>query len=187
MLVLATAALLAGCGDGTVSEPRTRIDPAKTLAILPTPQGFPQSTAVSPLDAAGLQAVLAGVAKEEAAQVYRDIGFYDAAVRTWSAPDGARMIAIVSRWPDHETAGRVGGGAVNQVIDDAGAAAWTPRELSGARGARLSATESAPIKVLSFAVGDANLFVRGDGEVSDAAVVRTMELLSKPVRAATPR
>ena len=177
--LLVVAALLAGCGADSLSRPATNIDPAEVVKILPTPPGLDQSTAVTTVDAAELQATLAGVAKAESARVYEEIGFGGGAMRTWSGPDGARVLVVVSRWRDHQTATNVGGGAVQRIVETSGAAAWTPEEIAGARGAR-----SPEVKVLSFAVADVSLLVRADGPVSDPVLVRTMDLLTRPVRAA---
>lgn len=177
--LLVVAALLVGCGATTLSIAPTSIDPAGVVKILPTPPGLDQSTAVTTVDAAELQATLAGVAKAESARVYEEIGFDGGAMRTWSGPGGARVFVVVSRWRDHQTAINVGGGAVQRIAETSGAAAWTPEELAGARGAR-----SPEVKVLSFAVADLSLLVRADGPVPDAVLVRTMDLLTRPLRAA---
>ncbi len=177
--LMVAAALLAGCGADSLSDPETSIDPAEVVKILPTPPGLDQSTEVRTVDAAELQETLAGVAKAESARVYEEIGFGGAAMRTWSGRDGARVLVVVSRWRDHQTATNVGGGAVQRAAETSGAAAWTPRELAGARGAR-----SHDVKVLSFAVADLSLLVRSDGPVPDAVLIRTMDLLTRPVRAA---
>ena len=100
-LLLVLTALLAGCGGGSLSVPPTNIDPAELVRILPTPPGLDQSNDVATVDAAGLQATLAGVAKAESAKVYEDIGFAGGAMRTWSGPGDARVLAVVSRWPNH--------------------------------------------------------------------------------------
>lgn len=184
-LLVVLMALLAGCGAGSLSVPPTDIDPAAVVRILPTPPGLDQSTDVTTVDAADLQATLAGVAKAESAKVYEDIGFGGGAKRTWSGPNDARVLVVVSRWPDHETATRVGGGAVQQLAETTGAAAWTPEQLAGARGARSAEQGPAAIRVLSLAVADVSLLVRGDGPVTDAAIIRTMDLLTRPVRAAS--
>lgn len=179
LALLVIAVVVAGCGGDSLSQPQTRIDPAGVVKILPTPRGLDQSSDVTTVDAAELQATLAGVAKAEAAKVYEEIGFAEGAMRTWSGAGGARVLAVVSRWRDHQTATNVGGGAVLRIAETSGAAAWTPEALAGARGAR-----SADVRVLSFAVADLSLLVRGDGPVTDAAVIRTMDLLIRPVRAA---
>ena len=184
--LLALTVLLAGCGAGSTPEPTTKIDPVQILRILPTPQGLDQSSDIAVIDAARLQTLLAGVTSAEAAKVYEEIGFREAAVRTWSGAGGAHVVAIVSRWPDHQKATNVGGGAVQRLLDTSGAAAWTPRQLAGDRGARLTNDGSAAIRMLSLAVDDVGLLVRSDGPVTDDAIIRTMDLLTRPVRAATP-
>jgi hypothetical protein len=124
------------------------------------------------------------VAKAESAKVYEEIGFAGGAMRTWSGPDGARVLAVVSRWPDHETATRIGGGAVNQIAEQPGVAAWTPQELAGARGARSTAQGPGAVRVLSLAVDDLSLLVRSDGPIGDDVIIRTMDLLTRRARAA---
>ncbi len=181
--LLVVTALLAGCGSDSLSDPGSGIDPAGVVRILPTPRGLDQSSDATAVDAVGLQSTLAGVANAEAATVYEGIGFRDGAVRTWSGPDGARVLVAVSRWPDHQTATNVGGGAVQRILDTSAANAWTPRELAGARGARLAAQGSAAVKMLSLAVAEMSLLVRADGPVSDEVIIRTMDLMTRPVRA----
>ena len=184
-LLVGLTALLAGCGGGALSVPPTSIDPVELVKILPTPPGLDQSSDVTTVDAAELQATLAGVAKAESAKVYQDIGFAGGAMRTWSGPDGARVLAVVSRWPDHETAARIGGGAVNQIAEHSRAAAWTPQKLAGARGARSTTPGPGAVRVLSLAVDDLSLLVRTDGPIGDDVIIRTMDLLTRRTRAAT--
>jgi hypothetical protein len=184
VLILAAAlATLTGCGATTVETPPSTIDLTELVGILPTPSGLDQSREVRPVDAAGLQEMLAGVARAESAAVFREIGFRAGAVRTWRG-DGATMWVAVSRWPDRQTATNVGGGAVQQFADTTGATAWTPRALAGARGARF--VKDSETRMLSIAIGDVSLVVRADGPIGDDTVVRTMDLLARPVRAAAP-
>ncbi len=177
--LLVLALLVSGCGAVTAEETSTRVDLAALVRILPTPPGLDQSSQVATVDAAALQKTFAGVAKPEAAKVYEEIGFAGGAMRTWSGPNGARVWAVVSRWPDHQTATNVGGGAVQRAAETAGLSAWTPTAISGARGAR-----SDIVRVLSVAVADLSLVVRTDGPVPDTVIVRTMDLLTRPARAA---
>jgi hypothetical protein len=183
-LLVVLMALLAGCGGGSLSVPPTSIDPVELVKILPTPQGLDQSSDVTTVDAAELQATLAGVAKSESAKVYEDIGFAGGAMRTWSGPADARVLAVVSRWPDHETATRIGGGAVNQIAEQPGVGAWTPRELASTRGAHSTTPGSGAVRVLSLAVDDLSLLVRSDGPIGDDVIIRTMDLLTRRARAA---
>lgn len=180
-VVLAT---LTGCGATTIEAPPSTIDLTELVRILPTPQGLDESRNVRSVDAAGLQEALAGVARAESAKVFQDLGFRAGAIRTWSNGDGTTMLVAVSRWPDRQTATNIGGGAVQRLADTTGAAAWTPRSQAGARGARLA--KDSETRMLSLGVGDVSLFVRADGPIGDDAVVRTMDLLARPVRAAAP-
>ena len=180
--------LLSGCGSGTKSAPTTKLDPAAVLRRLPTPaQGLDQSTVVTTIDASQLQTLLAGRSKPSAAKVYEELRFYDAAVRNWTGPGGARAFAVVSRWPDHLKATNVGGGAVNELTDGTGVAAWTPSDLAGARGARLVQGGTGDIRMLAFAVDDVSMLIRADGPVTDAAIIREMDLLVQSVRAVAPQ
>lgn len=183
LLLVSLLAALSGCGATTIEAPPSTIDLTELVRILPTPQGLEQSRDVTPVDAAGLQEALAGVARAESAAVFREIGFKAGAVRTWRGAGEAMMVAV-SRWPNHQTATNVGGGAVQQFADTTGAAAWTPQSLAGARGAR--SIKDSETRMLSLAIGDVSLVVRADGPIEDDVLVRTMDLLARPVRAAAP-
>jgi hypothetical protein len=187
VLLSISAVVLLGCGSGSLEQPPTDIDLSRVLTILPTPKGLDQSTVVRSADVATVQATFAGVAKAESVAVYKSLGFKDAAIREWSGDDGAHVLAIISRWPDRQKATNVGAGPVNLLLDTSNAAAWTPQELAGTRGARLTVPGKPNVKILAFAVAEVSLVVRGDGPVSDAAMIRTMELLIAPVRAKAPR
>ena len=179
--LLAVVALLTGCATGAEDDTATEgVDLVELVRVLPTPAGFDQSNDARSADAAEVQAALAGAAREEAARAFESRGFEDGAIRTWSGPGGATFTAVVSRWPDRLTATAIGGGAVNLPLDQdvRGATPWNPDELRGGRGVRIDAPK-ASARMLAVAVGDVSLFVRADGPVNDAQVLRTVQLLRR--------
>lgn len=177
------AALVAGCGERRVVSPTAGIDPVELVRILPTPDGLtfdPQSSKAA--TAADVQEALAGTAKAETAKKFEDeLGYVDGAVRRWRGSNGAALTVVVSRWPRHQTATNVGGGAAEFPIA-AGAQAWTPSDVPGARGSRTSSPNGGS-RSLAFAIADLSIFVRGDGAIGDTVVVRALSRLTKPVRA----
>lgn len=179
---LAAAALMAGCG-GAGTSPTRDVDLTDLVNILPTPPGLDRtSSIVRSADAAGVQAILARVARPESAREFEKRGFGGGAIRTWTGANGARFEVVVSRWPDNQVATTVGAGAAELPLGGDGASAWNPRELPGARGARVE-PPGVPSRSLSVAVADLSLFVRADGSVGDGAVVRTLDLLARRLRA----
>lgn len=181
-IVLLAALLLSGCGTtgGTRTVARD-LNLNEVLRVQPTPKGLAQSTTVRRADAAVIQEAFAdGRRDAAAADRFRSIGFESGAIRTWTAPTGATFTMVASRWGDHMTAVNVGGGAAEAQALARGAVAWTPSNLRSARGTR-SRPDDPPSAALSMAVGEVNLFVRAEGPIDEAAVVRSLELLAKTV------
>jgi hypothetical protein len=186
-IVLLAALTLAGCGAGSSEREATdEINLKELVNILPTQPGLDQATSeIRSVDASTLEATFARRDSTDS-KGFDQIGFREGVIRTWSGPGGASMLVAVSRWPDHQIATSVGAGAAEPPLGSPGASAWNPREVNGSRGGRVSAPGS-PSRGLAIAIGEISLVVRADGPVSDAAVIRTLDLLSRPVRSAVGR
>jgi len=187
LIVLLAALTVAGCGAGSSERDATDdINLMELVNILPTQPGLDQATSdIHSVDASTLEAMFARRDSTDS-KGFDQIGFREGVIRTWRGTGGADMLVAVSRWPDHQIATSVGAGAADQPLESPGASAWNPREINGSRGARVSAPGSAT-RVLAIAIGEISLVVRADGPVSDAAVIRTLDLLSRPVRSAVGR
>lgn len=187
IIVVVAALALAGCGANSPEVDGTdAVDLTQLVTILPTQPGLDlESSRIRSVDASTLEGLFAR-REGTSSKGFEQVGFREAAVRTWTGPDGGAMLVAVSRWPDHQVALSIGGGAAVQPLDTLKAKAWNPREISGARGARLD-TPGAATRVLAVAIGNISLVVRADGPVTDAAVVRTLQLVSLPVRDASER
>lgn len=187
IILLAAVLALAGCGANSAERDGTdAVDLAELVRILPTQQGLDQaSSRIRRVDASTLEGIFARRAGT-ASKGFEQVGFREGVVRTWTGRDGGAMLVAVSRWPDHQVATSIGGGAAVQPLDSLHAKAWNPREISGSRGARVD-LPGVSSRVLAIAIGNISLVVRGDGPVTDAAVVRTLDLVSRPVRAASER
>jgi hypothetical protein len=167
-----------------VAVPGAATPVREVVEILPAPRGFDHaSSTVTPLDAAGVQETLAGRALPEVAAEFEELGLDEAVLRTWTGPDGRRAEVVVSRWDDHFTATNVGAGPSQLLLGTEGARAWTPRDLPGARGVRVTGAGGPDVRVLSVAVDDVSLFVRMTGPTGDEPVERTLDLLTTRLRA----
>ncbi len=184
--LLVGSLLLAGCGREETFKADS-VDLVDLVRILPTQEEFVPAAghAAFSNDAreADLDAVVAALAPDadsaKARQQYKDLGFRSGAIRTWEGPDDAAMTVVLSRWDTHMTAVNVGSGVSEVVPISNGARPWTPDQLRGARGA--ATTDPDPGYTLSFAIENVSVFVRTSGPVSERTVIRTMELLSKPL------
>jgi hypothetical protein len=187
IIVLVAALALGGCGANSPDEDGTdAVDLTGLVTILPTQPGLDQaSSRIRSVDASTLEGIFAR-REGTASKGFEEAGFREAVVRTWTGPDGGAMLVAVSRWPDHQVATSIGGAAAVQPLDSLHAKAWNPQEINGARGARIDAPGAAS-RVLAIAIGNISLVVRADGPVTDAAVVRTLDLVSRPPRAASQR
>lgn len=187
ILVLVAALALGGCGANSPDQDGTdAVDLTELVTILPTQPGLDQaSSRIKSVDAPTLEGIFA---RQEGtnSKGFEEVGFREAVIRTWTGPDGGAMLVAASRWPDHQVATSIGGAAAVRPLDSLHAKAWNPREISGARGARID-TPGAASRVLAIAIGNISLVVRADGPVTDAAVVRTLDLVSRPPRAASQR
>lgn len=171
LLVLAAAAALGGCQVGPNEQPApSKVDPVTLLHALPTPAGFRDDGPARVVDAAGAGTMLLGESAGTAAKTLPQDGFERAAARTWTAPDGARLTAVVVIWGDPQTAVSAVGYAAERLLSLPGAQAWTPSQIRGARGARALAA-SPPEQALSAAIEQNGLFARATGDVSSNALV----------------
>lgn len=187
LVLMLGALILGGCGADDVTIPLTQVDLTQLVTVLPTPQGLDQSTEVRTATAEEVQSAFAdGAIPKEARGEYAKRGFKDAAIRTWAGPQGRSATVIASRWPDHFAATNIGGGAAQVLTGRSGAQAWTPESAPGARGVRV-VTAGGETRLLAFAVEDISVVVRADGDVTDTAVERSLELLVAQLRAATGR
>lgn len=184
MIVLALVGA-SGCSRDQTG-PTDRIDLVHLVSILPTPRGLDQSNDARAVDVAAVTATLTeGIdVPQDAADRYARLGLRDAARRTWTGRGGAHVTILATRWPDHMTAATAGAGAADVLPDQHGATPWTPEGIRGARGSR-GQVGGRHTATLSLAVERVNLFVRATGPVDDDAIVRTMELASTPLIAAT--
>lgn len=187
IILLVTALAVAGCGANSPDQDGTEaLNLTKLVSILPAQPGLDEaSSEIRSVTGPALEATFARRDTTNA-KGFDEIGFRDGVIRTWSGPGGAEMLVAVSRWPDHQIAASVGGGAADQPLNSPGASAWDPREINGSRGARVNPPGS-PSRVLAIAIGDISLVVRADGPVGDAAVIRILDLVSRPVRKASKR
>jgi hypothetical protein len=187
IILLAAMLGLAGCGANAPDQTGLdAVDLTELVTILPTQPGLDlASSQIRSVDASTLEGIFAR-REGTPSKGFEQVGFREGAVRTWTGPDGGAMLVAVSRWPDHQVALSIGGGAAVQPLDSLKATAWNPREISGARGARVT-TPGASSRVLAIAIGNISLVVRADGPVTDAAVIRTLDLVSRQPRAASQK
>lgn len=174
LLILACilAVAVAGCGplDATGSGGE-ELDPVKVLGVLPSPDDLRGSPATA-VDAALLQDALTGRQDPAVAKRIADLDPPAAAVRTWTASGGRRLVAVVSVWDSHLTAIGIGGDMASALTDDGGSA-WTPEGANGSRGARIDAHGRQEMR-LSYGVGRNSLYVRSEGPVDPDVVIRTL-------------
>ncbi len=185
LLLPLLAVVLAGCSRDQPSA-TDDVDLVQTLRILPTPPGLDLSEDARAGDLATVRSTFTGGMDipKNATEQYADLGLRESAIRTWRGPDGARLVVLATRWPNHMTASNTGAGAADVLPLRSGASAWTPTEIRGARGSRHE-TPRGRTASLSLAVESVNLFVRSEGPVADADVVRTLQRAATPLIART--
>lgn len=176
-VLIALVLLTAGCGLGPLDATQSggdRARPVPLLGVLPSPGDLrgPDAAAAGADD---LQLAFTGVADPALATRITQLAPSAAGVRTWADPRGGEMVAAVSVWDSHLTATQVGADLATRLTD-AGATAWTPSEVRGARGARLAGDGRREVR-LGYAIGPNALYVRATGSVSDATVITTMNRL----------
>lgn len=173
---LALAVALTGCNLGPLDATQSggaEADPVALLTLLPSPDALrgPPAEAADP---AALQRGFTGDTDTDLATAIAARSPIAAGVRAWAAPDGT-LTAAVSVWDSHLVATQVGAQIASRFID-AGASAWTPGEVGGARGARTD-DPSGRTLVLAYSVGPNSLYVRSTGAVPEATVTKTLNRL----------
>jgi len=170
---LACVPLLAGCaGGGVAAQDSVEADPAFVVRVLPTRPGLDiagpgVSTGSGEFDRATLGQSIPGLAKGA-----KDGGLRSAATRTWTGPNGARLVAVASLWDDSEPARAIGGQVARAAVPDG--TPWTPTQYGGSQGYRSDDARS-----LNVVVGKVSLLVIAEGPVDDEAVLRTIDLMRK--------
>lgn len=183
ILTCVLAVAVAGCGplDATGSG-GTELDPVALLGVLPSPddlRGAPATAA----DDTRLQDALTGEQDAGVAARIADLKPAGAGVRTWTAPGGRRLVAVVSAWDSHLTAIGIGGDMAAALVDQGGSA-WTPDDANGSRGARIDAGGRQEMR-LSYGVGRNSLYVRAEGPVDPDVVIRTLNRMRTVAQAQT--
>jgi hypothetical protein len=173
VLMAAIVAVVAGCGaGGRVEQLSLEADPAFVVRVLPTRPGLDIAGAGTTGDAALLATGALGRSVPALEKSAREAGVQKVAVREWTGPDGARLVAVAALWDDGEAAGAIGGEIARAAVP--GGRAWTPTQFGGSQGSR-----SDDARALSVVIGKVSLFVRAEGPVDDEAVLRTIDLMRK--------
>ena len=164
---------LTGCGAGGLQEQQDlEADPAFVVRMLPTRPGLTPDGGTITSGSDGFDATALGQDVPELAKSTKDAGLRTAAVRRWTGPGGAQLVAIAGLWDDGEAASAIGGELARAAVP--GGEAWTPSNYGGSQGFR-----SADARALSVVLGKVSLFVRASGPVNDKALLRTIELMRK--------
>lgn len=172
-LVAATLAV-SGCAAGIEAQRAREADPAFVVRILPTRPGLSPVGRERALDRAAYTRAVLGHDDPVLTARLAEAGLTRAAVREWTGPHGARLVAVAGLWDDGAAAVALGGEAAEADVGGPDATPWTPSGFGGARGAR-----SPRARALSVVVGKTSLFLRAEGPVTDAMVIRTMNLMQQ--------
>lgn len=173
--IVAIAALaplaLAGCSlGGEQAQQVHEAEPGTIIRVLPSRPGFTPDGPPRPVDAAGFATALLGHPDASLTTSLRQGGFRRGATRDWSGANGATLTAVAGLWDDGEPANAIGGDAAEAVVP--GGTAWTPSQFGGSQGSR-----SAAARALNVVVGHVSLFIRANGPVDDATLLRQMDLM----------
>lgn len=183
-LLVVLLVILAGCGPLDATQAGgDQAKPVPLLRVLPSPgelRGAPARTA----DADALARAFTGADDPVLARRIRDRDPVAAGLREWSNPSGGTMTAAVTVWGSHLTATGVGSDLATMLVDDAGAAAWTPDDVPGGRGARVDDPARRELR-LAYSVGPNSLYVRSTGSVPEATVVKTVKRLIRALQGET--
>lgn len=180
-VLLACALAVSGCGpEGPVRADGEAADPLAALAILPSP-GDLRGEPAAPADVDQVQRAFTGADDPELADAIRGRGMVEGAVRTWTAPGGQELVAVVTVWESHLIATGVGGNAAELLMRADGATAWTPRDVNGSRGARVDRDGHREARA-AYAVGPNSVFVRSVGPVPDEVTATALDRLVRYLR-----
>lgn len=172
-LIVCACLALAACGPAGPNEskgPPAR--PTYVLHTLPVPSGLRDGVAErTATPAEVLTALLPQPPVEAEVRRATGAGLGESAIRTFTAPGGGRMAAVVTVWPSNLVAANFARQVVQMRLD-AGGSAWTPKDVPGGQGARLDGGRRE--RILVKAVGPNTLFVVASGPVPDDAVEVTV-------------
>jgi hypothetical protein len=172
-LAAAVCVVVTGCSGG---QPDTRApDPVQAVRVLPTPAGL---TAAGPVRRVGADGLSAAFGASGPVPGLADSGLGEAAVRSFSGPEGGSLIVAVALWDNNESARGIVGAAAETDLGRSGVEAWTPSAVGGSRGTRRTGDGPAR-RTLSFAEGRAGAYIRADGPVPETSVTRTAKLLAE--------
>lgn len=176
---LAAAALaVSGCAAGVDAQRAREADPVFVVRILPTRPGLIPLGPTRTIDRAAYARAVLGHDDPALTANLAEAGLQRAAVREWTGPGGARLVAVAGLWDDGSAAVALNGEAAENDVPGPDATPWTPSDFGGSRGAR-----SPRERALSMVVGKASLFVRAEGPVTDAMVIRTIDLMQQAAAA----
>ena len=175
------AALFTGCGAGGLMEQQSlEADPAFLVRILPTRPGLDIAGAGTSGGAEALAPATLDKTIPELEKSAREAGLQKMAVRRWTGPDGARLVAVAGLWDDGSAASAIGGEIARAAVP--GGRAWTPSGFGAAQGFRTDDARS-----LSVIIGKVWMFVRAEGPIDDEAVIRTIHEIAGGVPAIAVR
>lgn len=183
-LLVVLLVILAGCGPLDATQAGgDQASPVPLLRVLPSPgelRGAPARAA----DADSLARAFTGADDASLAERIRARDPVAAGIREWSSPSGGTMTAAVTVWDSHLTATGVGSDLATLLVGGAGAAAWTPDDVPGSRGARVDDPSRRELR-LAYSVGPNSLYVRSTGSVPEATVTKTVKRLIQALQGET--
>ena len=175
-LLIVLLLVVAGCGPLDATQAGgDQADPVRLLTVLPSP-GDLRGPDAQEADAAELARAFSGSDDATLAQRITDRDPVSAGIREWTNPDGGTMTAAVTVWDSHLTAVGVGSDLATLLINGGDAAAWTPSDVPGSRGARIDDPARRELR-LAYSIGPNSLYVRSTGSVPEATVVKTLKRL----------
>ncbi len=170
-LLAACALALSGCAaGGDQAQQQDEAEPAPIVSVLPARPGLAPAGPVKSLTAADYPTAVLGYADAGLTVSLEQAGFRRGAWRTWTGPNGATLVAVVALWDDGDAAAAISGSAANAIVP--GGTFWTPSQFGGSQGKR-----DANARVLAVIVGKVSLVLRAVGPVSDATMLRQMDLM----------
>lgn len=174
LFALFAALVLASCGPAGPNETKgSPANPTSLLRTLPVPPGLEPGQPQRRTDAREALTIALGrdVSPAEAEHA-TGAGLGDTGVRTFTAPTGGTMWALVMVWPTKFTAENFALQLIQQRAGKDGREGWTPQGLPGSQGTRQP--DGTRERMLVFAVGPNALIVRSVGDVPEDAVRVTL-------------